>query len=43
MESHNISINGEAPLTRGQAAVLLYQAVQMAEEAPGMAILRAQQ
>ena len=43
MENHSFSLNAEEPLTRGQAAVLLYQAVQMAEEAPGMAILRAQQ
>ena len=32
---------GDGELTRGQAAKLLYQAMSLSEDAPGMAVIRA--
>ena len=42
MNSNGICLNCEENLTRGQAAEILYQARVLAEDAPGMAVFRAQ-
>ncbi len=42
LADNGIALEAEAVLTRGTAATLLYQASLLAEDAPGMAILRAQ-
>lgn len=42
MNSNGLLLQAEAPLTRGQAAQLLYQAVQLADSAPGMQVIRMQ-
>ena len=39
---NGICLEADAPLTRSQTAQLLYRAVSLAEDAPGMMILRAQ-
>lgn len=42
MAEHGISLNANAPLTRGEAAQALYQMNLLAPDAPGMAIFRMQ-
>lgn len=42
LAENGICLEPEAPLTRSQAAVALYQASILAEDAPGMTMLRAQ-
>jgi hypothetical protein len=36
MTENGIRLTAEAPLTRGQVAQILYQASQMAQDAPGL-------
>lgn len=43
MNANGFSLGADAPLTRGEAAKMLYQAVQLADSAPGMMIIRMQQ
>lgn len=43
MNSNGFSLSADAPLTRGETAMLLYQAVQLADTAPGMRVIRMQQ
>ena len=43
MNANGFSLGADAPLTRGEAAKMLYQAVQLADSAPGMLIIRMQQ
>lgn len=43
MEDNGIFLNANAPLTRGQAAQVLYQVSYLAVDAPGMAVIRMQQ
>lgn len=43
LKSHGITLDAAAPLTRGDAAVLLYQASQMKADAPGLIALRTAQ
>lgn len=43
MNANGISLSCDETLTRGQAAQILYLASQLAEDAPGMAVFRAQQ
>ena len=43
MNANGFSLDADAPLTRGEAAKMLYQAVQLADSAPGMLIIRMQQ
>ena len=43
MSEHGISLNAEEALDRGQVAQMLYQVSQLALDAPGMAVFRAQQ
>lgn len=42
MNANGFSLTADALLTRGEAAKLLYQAVQLADSAPGMAVIRMQ-
>lgn len=42
MADHGILLQGDAPVTRGQAAQVLYQATTLALTAPGTAVLRMQ-
>ena len=42
LECHGISLSAESVLTREQAALCLYRAVQLAPSAPGMRIIRGQ-
>ena len=41
--SYGFALSADAPLTRGEVAVALYQATQLADSAPGMRVLRMQQ
>ena len=43
LNSNGFSLNGEEALTRGDAAEALYRASLLAEDAPGMRVIRAQQ
>lgn len=43
MNSNGFALIADAPLTRGETAMLLYQAVQLADTAPGMRVIRMQQ
>lgn len=43
MADNGITLNAEETLTRGQVAVLMYDVSQMAEDAPGMTVIRMQQ
>lgn len=43
MNANGIALSAEDPLTRGQAANVLYQVSQLAETAPGTAVFRMQQ
>ena len=43
MADNGITLNAEETLSRGQVAVLLYDVSQMAENAPGMTVIRMQQ
>lgn len=42
MAENGIDLSQEEPLTRGEVAVILYRASLLAEDAPGMAVLRRQ-
>ena len=42
LADNGIALDGEATLTRANAAQVLYQVSQLAEDAPGVAVLRAQ-
>ena len=41
--ANGVSLNAEAPLTRGQAAEVLYRTSKLAEDAPGIAVLQRMQ
>ena len=43
MADNGIVLNANQPLNRGQVAQILYQVSQLAEDAPGMAVIRMQQ
>lgn len=43
MADNGITLDAEGTLNRGQVATLLYQVSQMAEDAPGMTVIRMQQ
>ena len=43
MEDNGISFDAAATLTRGEVAQVMYQVCQLAENAPGMRIIRMQQ
>ena len=43
MNANGFSLTADALLTRGEAAKMLYQAVQLADSAPGMTVIRMQQ
>lgn len=43
MNANGFSMTADALLTRGEAAKMLYQAVQLADSAPGMTVIRMQQ
>ena len=43
MAENGVVVDANAPLTRAEAAQVLYQVSQLAPDAPGMAVLRMQQ
>ena len=43
MNANGFSLTADALLTRGEAAKMLYQAVRLADSAPGMTVIRMQQ
>ena len=43
MADNGVALNANLPLTRGEVAQVMYQISQLAQEAPGMAVIRMQQ